>query len=170
MKKRMVAVLLSGILCLASATGVYASEDNSARIAEIEAQIAELQAELKELKGETGVEEGGVLYQDENIIITFDGIDGEEDDYDVKFIIENLSDRTLTIQVRETSINGFMVDPTCSMTVAPGKKVKDGMGIWGDDAEDNPMSEVESVETKFYIFDMNDYDYEGYDTENIVIK
>lgn len=169
MKKRLITMFMSGILCFVGSTGVYASEDNSARIAEIEAQIVELQAELKELKGETGVEEGGVLYQDENIIITFDGIDGEEDDYDVKFILENLSDKTLTVQARETSINGFMVDPICSMEVAPGKKAKDGMSIWGEDAEDNPMSEVENIETKFHIF--NNDDWEDYvDTENIVIK
>lgn len=113
--------------------------------------------------------ENSVLYQDENLIITYDGISGEEDEYEVKFVIENLSHRTLTIQARETSINGFMVDPMCSMEVAPGKKVKDGMRIWLEDAETTPMSEVQNIETKFHIFDFDDMDY-GYDTENIIIK
>ena len=48
MGKKIVAVMLSVALCVPFGTTVMAQEDNSKRIAEIEAQIAELQAELKE--------------------------------------------------------------------------------------------------------------------------
>lgn len=115
----------------------------------------------------TKTDEGTVVYQDENIIISYTGITGKESNYDVNFIIENLSDKTLIIQVRETSINGFMVDPMCSIEIAPEKKAMDKMTIWSDDAKNHPMSTVENIETKFHIF--NDDGQDRYDTESIKI-
>lgn len=112
--------------------------------------------------------ESKVLYEDDEIIITFTGISGKENDYQVDFLIENISDRDLEVQVRDTSINGFMVDPICSMEVASGKKTKDSMKIWGDDAESTPLSEISSIETKFWIFSWDDIT-EGNETEVISI-
>lgn len=168
MFKKGVAILLSVALCVPFGSVVMA-EDNSARIAEIEAQIEELEAELRELKGETGIEEGDVVYQDEEVIITYDGIGERSRGYEIKLIVENISDQTLTVQARETSINGFMVDPMCSIEVAPGKKAKDGIGIVGEAAEDNPMDEVESVETKFCVYRGSGF-MDSYTTDNIIIK
>lgn len=115
----------------------------------------------------TLVPKNKLIYKDENVSITYTGISGEEDDYNINFLIENTSDRTLEIQVRETSINGFMVDPICSMEVASNKKVEDSMEILGKDTERTPMSEVENIETKFHIFNW-DYNF-NYDTDNIII-
>lgn len=109
-----------------------------------------------------------LIYQDENIIVTYNGISGKENSYDINFVIENLSDKTLIIQVRETSINGFMVNPICSIEIAPGKKAIDGMTIRSTDAENHPMSTVENIETKFHIY-TDDWEIR-YDTENVVIK
>lgn len=109
-----------------------------------------------------------VLYEDGEIIITFTGISGKENDYQVDFLIENISDRDLEIQVRDTSINGFMVSPICSMEVAAGKKTKDSMKIWGDDAETTPLSEISNIETKFWIFSWDDIT-EGNETEVVSI-
>lgn len=89
--------------------------------------------------------------------------------YEVKLVVENISDQKLTVQAREMSVNGFMVDPMCSIEVAPGKKAKDGIGIIGEDAEDNPMEEVESIETKFCIY-RGDGFMDSYTTDTIVIK
>lgn len=113
-------------------------------------------------------EESREIYRDENVIISYTGITGDEDYYNVNFIVENLSNRTMTVQVRETSINGIMVTPICSIEVSPGKKAFDNMGIIGKDATNVPKSRVTNIETKFYIFDWEDEDF-GYDTENVVI-
>lgn len=109
-----------------------------------------------------------LLYEDDEIIITFTGISGEENNYDVDFLIENTSDRDLVVQVRDTSINGFMVDPACSIEVAAGKKTKDSMKIWGDDAESTPLSEISNIETKFWIFSWDNMT-EGNETDVISI-
>ena len=167
MGKKIVAVMLSVALCVPFGTTVMAQEDNSKRIAEIEAQIAELQAELKELKGEEA--ESDVLYQDDLLTITYDGMKESSLGYKVNFVIENTSDQKLTVQVRDTSINGVMIDPMCSVEVAPGKKAKDGFTVFGDDAEENPMDDVENIEKKFHIIKGDGFtDY--VDTDSIVIK
>ncbi len=117
---------------------------------------------------QTPVPKNKLLYKDENVSITYTGISGEEKYYNVNFLIENTSGKTLVIQVRETSINGFMVSPICSMEVAPNKKTEDSMKILGKDAERTSMSKVENIETKFHIFNDNDWS-DSYDTKNIII-
>lgn len=113
-------------------------------------------------------EESREIYRDGNVIISYAGITGDENDYDVNFIVENLSNRTITVQVRETSINGIMVNPTCSIEVAPSKKAFDDMGIDGKDATNAPKSSVTSMETKFSIYFDDDYG-SIYESENVVI-
>ena len=95
MSKKILAVMLSVALSVPFGTTVMAQEDNSKRIAEIEAQIAELQAELKELKGEDA--ESEVLYQDDFLTITYDGMKESNLGYKVNFVIENTSDQKLTV-------------------------------------------------------------------------
>lgn len=72
------------------------------------------------------------------------------------------------MQLRETSINGFMVDPICSIEIAPKKTAKDYILIAYYEADKVPMSEVKNIETKFHIFNDNDCS-DRYDTKNIVI-
>lgn len=114
-------------------------------------------------------DEGYIVYQDENVIITYTGISGREHEYQINLLIENLSDKEYMIQARATSINGFMVDPICSIEIAPGKKANGYMKIVFDDANDHPMSSVESVETRFLIVNDDDWN-DRYETENVVIK
>ena len=146
MSKKILAVMLSVALSVPFGTTVMAHEDNSKRIADSE-----------------------VLYQDDLLTITYDGMKESSLGYKVNFVIENTSDQKLTVQVRDTSINGIMIDPMCSIEVAPGKKAKDGFTVFGEDAEENPMDDVENIETKFHIIKGDGFsDY--IDTDNIVIK
>lgn len=130
-------------------------------------------SEEDEIKDESPKESGDkILYQDENVIIIYEGITEGSlgNGYDICITVENLSQRTLTIQCRETSINGYMVEPICSIEVASGKKNRDAISIMGDDADSIPMNMVNNVETKFHIFDFNDMFDFSYDTENIVVR
>ncbi|MCH5273933.1 MAG: hypothetical protein J1E35_09695, partial [Lachnospiraceae bacterium] len=53
---------------------------------------------------------------------------------------ENNSDRPLTIQSRDTSINGFTVSSIMSIDIMPGKKTLDSMSFMNSDLEDNDIS------------------------------
>lgn len=109
-----------------------------------------------------------LVYEDENVKIFFTGISGKETEYKINFTIENLSDKTLTVQLRESSVNGVMARVVCSIDIAPGKKAIDGGTVWGESAEMTPMSSVTNFETKFHIF--NDEEPKvSYDTESIIV-
>lgn len=108
------------------------------------------------------------VYKDDNVSIAFTGITGDDDGYDINLEVDNLSKRSIVVQVNETSINGYMVDPTCSIEVSAGKKAKDTMSIEYSDAEMTPIKEIKNIETKFHIFDWDDDEF-GYDTESINI-
>lgn len=160
---------------------VYLEADRSQEIQDIEEKeaipkkvdseektIEEKNQDQSKEKNAIGYEEE--LYRDENIVITYDKItENSYGGYDIYFVIENYSSRTLEIQARETSINGYMVDPICSIEIAPNKKSVDGMEIDGVDAERVPLKEISDIETKFHIIDWND-DTFNYDTDNITIK
>lgn len=112
------------------------------------------------------------IYSDNNVIISYDGMYRDDSflgGYNVKLIVENLSDKTLVVQCRETSVNGYMVEPICSMEVAPKKMIADEMTIYGEDADRAPYGSVNSIETKFIVYD-NDNWTDSYETENIIIK
>lgn len=116
----------------------------------------------------TTIPVNNIVYQDANVKISYSGIRENWLGYKFDLTVENLTSRTVVVQVRETSINGFMVNPICSIEVAPMKKAQDGFTIFGDDAKRTPIGSVKNVETKFHIFDWEDLGF-GYDTQNIVI-
>ena len=82
---------------------------------------------------------------------------------------ENNSDKNITIQSRDVSVNGFMIDPMFSCDVVKGKKAIDVMSFFESDIEENDITEIENIELSFHIFDMDDWDGIK-DTDTIVIE
>lgn len=156
-------------VCGKGECGSLAFSLKDTKIMDIQESFENNEDDLSE-KNEGGSErsEERNIYTDENVVILYNGMSGNEREYSFNYTIENLTDKTLIVQVRETSINGYMVDPMCSIEIAPGKKAQDGMTIWSDDAKKYPMDAVENVETKFHIFNSDDW-MDEYDTESIVI-
>lgn len=140
------------------------------KVTEVSKREEKAAEEEKETKQGSNNKSDNVLYQDDNIVITYQGISESFWGYDFDLMVENKSNRTLEVQVREMSINGFMVDPVCSIEIAPGKKARDGIGIWADDAENTPMNSVKTAEAKFVILDWDDYDSFRYETQSVVIQ
>lgn len=131
-------------------------------------ELEDIEKSKLEIDEDLNNEEETLIYEDENIKVQYVDITGSDKQYKINFIIENLSDTTITVQFRETSINGFMVDPIGSIEIAPHKKAQDGMTMWGDEAEEYPKDSIESIEAKLHIF--SDDNSISYETENIVIK
>ena len=101
---------------------------------------------------------GTVLFEDSTVKIISKKL--VEDDYDTEAIlyIENNSSQYITVQARDTSINGFMVDPTISTDIAPGKKVVTDMSFSNTDLEENSITSVDSIETSFHVFNTDSLD------------
>lgn len=104
---------------------------------------------------------GEVLYENNGVKIVSKGI-SQDDSFlgpSVILYIENNMDEGITVQARDTSINGFMVDPTLSPEINPGKKAIAKMTFLSSYIEENQIDEIETVETSFNIFYT-----EGWDT------
>ena len=76
---------------------------------------------------------------------------------DVTVYIENNSNFPITIQARDVSINGFMIDPTFSSKVMPGKKIYDELSFFESDLKDNDIADITEIELKFLVFNSDSW-------------
>ena len=77
---------------------------------------------------------------------------------DIYLYVENNSDKNATIQVRDTSINGFMVEPAFSCDVLAGKKAFDSITFLESDLKDNNIESINELEFYFTIFESDGWD------------
>lgn len=103
---------------------------------------------------------GKPLYNDAGVRIVFKGI---SEDYSYSgpsamVYIENNTGRNITVQTRNESVNGFMVDPIFSCDVAAGKRVVDGIVFPEWNLEKNGISVLNDVELSFHIFEEYGWD------------
>lgn len=72
--------------------------------------------------------------------------------------IENSSDKDFTVQVRDVSVNGFMIEPTLSQDVLIGKKALTAVTFFDSDLEENGITDISDIEASFHVFDMDSWD------------
>ena len=111
-----------------------------------------------------------LIYDKDDLKVTvkslkFDGWMGPE----LKLLIENDTDRTLTFQAKDVVINGFMIDTFMSADVAPGKKVNDGLTITGSSLELANVETIQYIDLQFRIIDFENYT-NTFDSERIRIE
>lgn len=66
--------------------------------------------------------------------------------------MENNSETDITVQVRDVSVNGFMVETIFSSDIVVGKHAIDTIDILRSSLEENQITDVENVELSFHIF------------------
>lgn len=154
-----------------------ASVDQSGKITAKKAGNAIITAKVsgKTLKCKVRVKKSNIksrtVYKDENVVVKLLGISepGSLGGYNIELQVENLTENSLTVQNRETSINGYMAETSAlSVDVSPGKKVKTSLMVFGDDSEEFPVIKIKSVETKLMICNADDYSGR-YETEIFTI-
>lgn len=103
---------------------------------------------------------GEVLYDDKDIRIIAKGISKDDSWFGPGLVvfIENLSDVSITVQARDVSANGFMVDTIFSPDIAPGKRVLDAVTFMETDLETNSIEEITEVELGFHIFETDEWE------------
>lgn len=96
---------------------------------------------------------GTVLVDDGGIKIVYQGLDdGGLMGPQIMLYIENNTDQAVTIQQRDLSINGFMIDGIISCDIVPGAKAVDDISLLGSALEENGIETLESGELKFHVF------------------
>lgn len=114
---------------------------------------------------------GEVFYDSDGIKIVGKGLSSDDSIFGPGLIIyiENNSDTDRTVQVIDTSVNGFMIDTVMSQDVVAGKKAITAVTFLSNSLEENSITDITSVETSFHIFDTEDWSNE-IDTDPITIN
>ncbi len=77
---------------------------------------------------------------------------------EIKMLIENDSAKPITVQSRNTSVNGYMIETMMSADVAAGKKANDSLTLLQSDLETAGITTVADIEFSFHIFDSDTWD------------
>lgn len=125
----------------------------------------------KQEKGNNKVVAEEVLYDENDVKITYTGMIEDTLGININLLVENSSDKSVTVQVRDFSIDGSSTDAICSIDVAPGTKTNDDISIFSSEFEKNSLvyKDIKEAKLKFHIFDMNSI-MDSYDTDEITIK
>lgn len=110
-----------------------------------------------------------ILLDDKGVKITAKSLDksgwlGPE----LKILIENNSGKTLNVQTRNSSVNGYMVDTSLYEDVADGKKVNSSITFLNSDLK---RAGIETIADMEFSFRVTDEDWDEYlETDPIVVK
>ena len=113
---------------------------------------------------------GNLAYDGNGVRIVIKGLDEDGSLFGPSIIVyvENNGEKDITAQVRDVSINGFMVDSVFSCDVTAGKHAIDTITFLESDIEENSIAEINDVELSFHIFDFNEWETIA-DTEPVKI-
>lgn len=146
------------------------SEAEESRLAEESRKAEESRLAEESRKAEESrqaEERKNTLYNENGIKIMYKGISEKYSRKMIKLFIENNSSNNITVQVRDFSINGYMINPIFSSDVATGKKINDDIDIFESDLEDNGIDEIKTIEFKIHYFNSDSW---SDDIDSDVIK
>jgi len=105
-------------------------------------------------------DDGVLLLDKQGFKIVAQGLDMSGSIFGAELLVyvENNSDNDVTIQVRDASVNGFMVETIFSCDVLAGKKAFDSITFAKSDLEKNNIKEISEIELRFHIFDADSWD------------
>lgn len=104
--------------------------------------------------------EGFVAFDQKGYRIVLQKLNSEDSFWgsDIYVFIENNSDRDVTIQASDVSINGYMIEPVFSSDVLAGKVAYDTITFFDDDLTENNITSIDEIELSFKIFDMDSFE------------
>lgn len=114
---------------------------------------------------------GEVAFDANNVKIVVKGLAEDNSLFGPSIVvyIENNSDQDITVQARDVSVNGFMVDAIFSSDVMVGKRSVDTITFMSSDLEENEIAAIETIELAFHIFDFAEWET-IVDTEVVTIS
>lgn len=136
---------------------IFTSEDWETYL---DTDMIQIKTSAAETHQQTYDDSGSVAYDANGIKIVVKGLSGDESFLGDSIVvyIENNNGKNVTVQTRDVSINGFMVDPIFSCEVVNGKRAVDTITFMSSDLEENEITAIETVELSFHIFDADGWD------------
>ena len=114
---------------------------------------------------------GNVLFDQDGIKIVAKGLAFDKSVLGPELIlyIEDNSEKDITVQARNTSVNGFMVETTISENILAGKRAVSSLTIMKYSLEENGITDIKSLETSFHVLEMEQYGNVLFDTDTLKI-
>lgn len=103
---------------------------------------------------------GDLAYEEKDIRIIVKGLSTDNSIFGPSIIVylENNSSEAITVQARDVSVNGFMLDALFSCDVAAGKRAVSAITFLDSDLESNGILSFEEVELSFHVFNFDSWD------------
>lgn len=114
---------------------------------------------------------GDLAYDGNGIKIVSKGISNDDSIFGPGLILylHNTTEQGITVQVRDVSVNGFMVDTSFSCDITAGKHAVDAITFLESDLQENGITKFSEVELSFHIFPLNEWGKTIVDTEPITL-
>lgn len=147
---------------------IFTTEDWEAYLDTDQIQIKTAAAETYEY---TYDDSGDIAYEGNDVKIVVKGLSEADSLFGPSIVvyIENNGDQAFTVQARDVSVNGFMVDALFSTDVMPGKRAVDTITFLSEELEENDITAIEAVELSFTVFDFVGWDT-IVDTDTVTIS
>lgn len=145
------------------------SEESSSLLGIGSSVLEAVTGETEEPAGDVTLEEQVVL-DEQGVRITVLSLD--QDSWfgpTINLLIENNAQKNLTVQARNCSVNGAMMDPYFSCDVAAGKKANGELSFSSTDFSDAGIQTLQSIELTFYVYETDTYD-EVFSSEMVTIS
>ena len=120
----------------------------------------------KETELTTEVKKETVIFNNMGITVTYTGVEYHSFKNYVNLRIENNSGHDYTFQLRDVSVNGYMITPVFSCDVKDGKIANDNVTFMQNDFDKNGIKEIENIEFSIHAFNWDD-DSHDFDSEMI---
>ncbi len=174
--KKLFCGILSAILLFGCLTGCQFPRVSQEEYDQMASKLDELQQKLDEIQAatptdntsstepqadnssSTQAQEPLVIVDQDGVKISFLGLGESYLGPSIKLKIENNTDQNITVQQRDMSINGIMMNGIFSSDVSPGKIANDSIDILDSDLEENSISQIENVELSFVVFNADSWD------------
>ena len=137
------------------------STDTSAAAEETTAASAETAASASSEEtaaGSSALVEETVLYDQDGIRITANGLEDGLFGSELKLLIENNMDKPVVVQAEDSSVNGYMVTTQMSADVDAGKKANDSLTFETSGLKECGIETIATMEFRFTILNPDNYD------------
>lgn len=111
-----------------------------------------------------------VVYDDNNIKVTYTGIEETSRKVEIKLLIENNTNYTCAVQNRNLSVNGYMISGSMNAVVSSQKKCNDSLSIYKSSLEENKIDNIENIEFNLHFFNWDDWTQNNIDSDVISIN
>jgi len=121
----------------------------------LDTEPCRIETSIAETYDYTYDDSGDPAYEGNGIKIKIKGLSEDASVFgsEVTVYVENMGEKDITVQVRDISVNGFMVNGIFSCDVTAGKRAVDGIILSDTDLEENDIEVIEDIELSFHIFD-----------------